>query len=134
MKRLIFFLTVCGMTYGIYYLVKHKNRFIYKFNTKKEISSDSIKDTIDWKLRYENMYVDNIELMNENEVLNDSINKLRSMLYNHLNRTSQNTINQPANNKNKIKFSKPNEKNLPIARSNDALELKEFYTGRYSNR
>lgn len=130
MRRILFVLVICGLTYGIYYAIKHKYRFMYKFNSEKEISTDSVKDTVNWKLRYESMYVDKIELENENESLKDSIYNLHKLF----DRNQQTTINQPAKNNKQIKVSKPNEKILPIARSSAAMELKEFFTGRYSNR
>lgn len=142
MKKISGALVICLLAYGVYYAYKHKNRFIYRFSdNKNEMSVDDYRleiARITKKFEDEKVLSDGL---NEQVIaLNDTIFNLKQELKRlrqkpeqpapvKVIKTNQNPLsivnNKPTN---------KNEKNLPIARGRDAVELKEFFTDRYDHR
>lgn len=142
MKKLSGAVIICLLAFGVYYAYKHKNRFIYRFSeTKTEMSEEDYKleiARITKKFEDEKVLSDGL---NEKVIaLNDTIFNLKQELKRltrkpeepapvKIIKTNQNPLsivnNKPTN---------KNEKNLPIARGRDAIELKGFFTDRYDHR
>lgn len=142
MKKLSGAVIICLLAFGVYYAYKHKNRFIYRFSeTKTEMSDNEYQLEIDRlrkKLEQEKSLSDGLN--NKVIALNDTVFNLKQELKRlrqkpeqpapvKVIKTNQNPLsivnNKPTN---------KNEKNLPIARGRDAIELKGFFTDRYDHR
>lgn len=142
MKKLTGTVIICLIAFGMYYAYKHKNRFIYRFSdTNTEMSEDKYKLEI---ARLTKQFKDEKALsdgLNQQVIaLNDTVFNLKQELKRlrqkpeetptvKIIKTNQNPVtivnNKPTN---------KNEKNLPIARGRDAVELKGFFTDRYDHR
>lgn len=141
MKKLTGTVIVCLLAFGVYYAYKHKNRFIYRFSeSKTEVKDQNLSlevEQLKKRLAEERALSDGL---NEKLILqNDTIYSLRQQLKRVSQPSDQPSVKVIKTTQNPLslvnnKSTNKNEKNLPIARGRDAVELKEFFTDRYDHR
>lgn len=140
MKKFTVSVIFCLVIFGGYYVYKHKNRFIYSI----EHNETNSLDTTNYQLQVVSLknQIRDLQSMNEDlkltvEERNDTIFLLRKRIY-YLTSGNESKPKTQSNSYSKTNVIKnptdKNEKSLPIARSAAAIELKEFFTDRYSNR
>ena len=162
MKKLVLSGVVCLILFGCFYCYKKFTKPVYVYNDeiiKAEEKAAAKKDTISISnsstKELEELVKEQMELTSSlnykltlaNDsiyALNKTVNRLKEELESKPKIKIQSSpYDNPApvvsnTNQNKtIKKSNKtlkNEKNLPIARGNDAVQLKEFFTERYDNR
>lgn len=131
MKRFIIFVLGCLLIYGSYYFYKRSKRIVYHYEMNYEPGPVNQIDSVKyWREKY-NLLLE-MDSSDENSIneLNYKIDQLRkenASLRKQLIQKQPELVSNPNN-----KFR--NEKSLPIARSNSAIELQNFFTNRYGNK
>lgn len=164
MKKMLITIVCCAAIFGGYYLFKNKNKLYGDYrrwkNSNSEIEkpvketqppvknnpnqsqvdeaiatlSKTVEELSDYNKKLDEQLKSQADSITSLHVIIDSLGKELASKP-KLKIQSSPYVNTNSNNSVVIKNTKPkNEKNLPIARGNTAVELKRFFTERYDNR
>lgn len=138
MKKIIITLLTLGVVACGYYVYKHKNRYVYKFdNVDVTDYTERIrveKDFNDLMVKYEKLEKDYRTTLEHNKELGDKVNSLNDQIYELKKQLESKATIEKTTASNTVKNNKKNEKTLPIARNNRAIELQKFLTDLYGDR
>ena len=136
-KTIITLLTLAVIACG-YYVYKHKNRYVYKYdNVEINDYTERVrveKDFEDLKSKYEKLE-DNYEaVLNQNNDLDVKVQSMTEEIKNLRSQLEQKSKSEKTTASNTVKNTKKNEKTLPIARNSRAIELQRYLTELYGDR
>lgn len=146
MKKIIVTLLTLAVIAGGYYIYRHSNRYLYKYE-KNEVTdySERIKaekelETLKVRFRIMREAKDSLAALNQNsespdetDALNLEIAQLRSE-NEELKRELDSRKTTTKETASTINSKKKNEKTLPIARNTRAIELQRYLTELYGDR
>jgi predicted nuclease with TOPRIM domain len=160
MKKLIISGISCLILFGAFYVYKKTKRPVYYYDDEyyeikdttsisdsstSDSSTKELEDLVKQQMELTSSLDHKLTLANDSiYVLNKTLNQLKEELeskpkikiqsspYDNSTPVVSNTNKNKTVKKSNNNFK--NEKNLPIARGNDAVKLQEFFTERYDNR
>lgn len=142
MKKFIATIVICGLAYGSYYYLKHKNRFIYEIppGSSQEYPRDGEKNFDSLFIEYEKqskdidvLIVSSKKTTEENSHLKRRVSELTEENERLRREQDEQKIVKSFTKKTQNNETAP-KKELPIARNADTRNLDEFFKQRYGTR